>query len=210
MLKALKSYWAFTSGIYKVLMLLVVPVLMVLINLSLLHEDIGSGIEIFFVLFYIDTFFDYIFMGGFYSKNNSSFEFLQTSNRFAKFARDVVSVDAVRRVILYQIPYFTTLLWLIGKEGMMEWWKTMAYVPWFLALGAQLVTLVSRHYTTWNNAYGCSSIGFLIIGIIMIIVLFAEVSHWMFYVMLMIGVLIAGWGTSLYTEKKVKESYYDK
>ena len=210
MLKALKSYWAFTSGIYKVLMLLVVPVLMILINLSLLHEDIGSGIEMFFALFYIDTFLDFFFMGGFYSKNNSSFEFLQTSNRFAKFAREVVSVDAVRRVILYQIPYFTTLLWLIGNAEKLEWWKTMAYVPWFLTLGAQLVTLVSRHYTTWNIAYVCSSIGFLIIGIIMIIVLFAEVSHWMFYVMLMIGVLIAGWGTSLYTEKKVKESYYDK
>lgn len=210
MLKAMKSYWAFTGGIYKVLMLLVVPILLILINLSMLQADVGSGVEIFFVLFYVDTFLDYFFMGGFYSKNNSSFEFLQTSNRFSKFAREVVSVDVVRRVLLYQIPYFVTLFWVIGNTGELEWWKTMSYVPWFLTLGAQLVILISRHYTTWNHVYVCASIGFLIIGSIMIIALFAEISHWMFSVMLMIGVLIAGWGTCLYTDKKVKESYYDK
>lgn len=210
MLKALKSYWAFASGIYKVLVLLVVPVLMILINLSLLHEDVGSGIEVFFVLFYIDTYFDYFFMGGFYSKNNSSFEFLQTSNRFSKFAKEVVSVDVVRRVLWYQIPYYVTLIWVIGRTGELEAWKTMAYVPWLLTLGAQLTILVSRHYTTWNIAYVCSSIGFLIIGTVLIVTLFAKINPWVFSMVLIVGVVVAGFGTCLYTEKKVKESYYDK
>lgn len=210
MLKALKSYWAYTSGIYKVLMLFAVPILLVFINLVCLQENVGSGIEIFFGVFYLDTILDYFFMGGFYSKNNSSFEFLQSSNRFSQLAKEVVCVDAIRRVLLYQILYCTTLTWTIGKTGEMEWWKTMAYVPWLLTLGAQLVTLISRHYTTWNIIYVCSSIGFLLMGTILIIMLFAEINSWLVSVVLIVGVVIAGLGTCLYTEKKVKESYYDK
>ncbi|MBP3677711.1 MAG: hypothetical protein J6I97_05125 [Agathobacter sp.] len=210
MLKALKSYWAFTSGIYKVLMFLVLPILLVVINWSVLQADVGSGLEIFLVLFYIDTFLDFFFMGGFYCKKNGSFAFLQSSNRFSKFAREIVIVDVVRRVLLYQIPYIVTLIWTIRNTEQVEWWKTMAYLPWMLAWGAQLVTLVSRHYTTWNYVYLCGAVGFLIIGIAMAVTLFLEINNWVFSAVLIIGVLSAGWGTCLYTDKKVRESYYDK
>lgn len=214
MLKALKSYWAFTNDLYKLVMLVLTPILLVIINIYLYVNDVGSGLECFIILYAVDTLSDLFFMNGLYKKSNDSLEFLQSSSKFQKMMREIVIVDIVRRVLIYQIPYFVFLGCSIGNPEALEWCRAMAVLPWLEVLIAQLVTLVARHYVAWNQVYVCTAIGYILLMVMMIFSFFAEyiagdILEVGVNAVLMVLVLIASIGTVWYTDKKVRESYYD-
>lgn len=210
MLKAMKSYWAFTNGVYKLVMLVLVPILLVLVSLCLLEKDAGSGLERFFVLYAVDTISDFFFMGGFYKKSNSSLEFLQSSSKYPRVIKEVTMIDIVRRILVYQIPYVVTLLWSIGNPEAMEWCRTLAGLPWLEILIAQLVVLVARHYVMWNQVYLCTAVGFTILCVILLFtLLFDVIQPVITNVILIVFIIAVAIGMVWYTNKKVRESYYD-
>lgn len=210
MLRALRSYWAFTNGVYKFVMLILIPILLVLVNLWLLERDAGNGMEIFFVLYAVDTMSDFFFMGGFYRKSNSFLEFLQSSSRFPEVIRKITMIDIVRRILVYQIPYVVILFWSIGNLEAMEWCRTLACLPWVETLVAQLAVLAARHFMVWNYAYLCTAVGFVIITVLLLFILIlGAVQPVISNIIWMIIVIAAAIGTVWYTDKKVRESYYD-
>lgn len=214
MLKALKSYWAFTHDLYKLVMLVLTPILLVIINIYLYANDVGSGLECFLILYGVDTISDLFFMNGLYKKSNDSLEFLQSSSKFQEMMREIVIVDIVRRVLIYHIPYFVILGCSIGNPEAMEWCRIMAVLPWLEVLTAQVVILVARHYVAWNQVYACVAIGYIIMLVLMIFIMLVNgikgaISEVGMNAVLMVLVLIASIGTVWYTDKKVRESYYD-
>lgn len=195
-------------------MLMLTPIILVLVSVYLYVNDMGNGLEIFLALYAIDTVSDIYFMNGFYKKSNDSLEFLQSSPRFQKMIREITIVDIVRRIVVYQIPYFVILVCSIGNSEAMEWCKVMSALPWIEVLVAQLVVVVARHFVVWNHVYACTSIGAVIMMVIMIFNLLAvdmgsgtpEIGA---NVVLIVCVLLTSIGTVCYTDKKIRESYYD-
>lgn len=211
MLKAMKSYWAFTSDIYKLVMFVVVPILLIPVNLYLLEKDIGNGFEFFFVLYAVDTLSDFFFMGGFYKKSNSSLEFLQSSSRFVQMSREITIVDIVRRILFFQIPYVVILLWSIGNPEAMEWCRGCAFLPWLEILIAQWAVLVTRRYVEFNQATLCVSSGYFILVVCCIMgFIFCEIQPVITVIVLIVLILITSIINVWYTGKKVRESYYDE
>lgn len=211
MLKALRSYWAFANNVYKLVMLGLIPILLVGINIYVYQNDIGSGLECFIALYAVDTFSDIFFMGGFYNKHNGAMEFMQSSPRFRRTIREVAIVDALRRVVLYQIPYVTLWLCSRGDAEAMEWLLVVSALPWIEVFAAQLTILVARHFLLWNHAYACTAIGYLLMIFLMLpaVVLAAESLVAEVYIVFVVLALLTITGTIWYTDKKMKESYYD-
>lgn len=211
MIRALKSYWAFTNGLYKLVMLVLLPIVLIVVNMYLAVQGDGDIVISLVVLYYIDTLSDNFFMGGFYSKNNDALEFLQSSTKFPRFAKEITIVDMVRRVLIYQIPFVIEMMYAIGNTEELEWSALNAFWPWLFVLTAQLVVVVSRHYVMWNQVYVCAIIGY---SVMMLVFLFIaspyRVAPVITNLVLVVLVLIAGIITVRYTDKKVRESYYDK
>lgn len=212
MIKALKSYWAFTNDWYKLVMLVIVPILLIVLNCLFFHIwDAGDFLLVsLFVLYFIDAILDSFFMGGFYRKNNGALEFLQTSPRFAAFMKEIVLVDIVRRVLLYQIPFVTTLVCAMGDEYRLEWCSRHSFLPLFETLIAMLAIFVSRHFLTLSQAYATVMIGYMIILFCLLFLIMAcAVNPWLVNGILVVCILLAGIATVWYTDKKVRASYYD-
>lgn len=210
MLKALKSYWAFTNGAYKLMMLVVVPVILVAGYMLSIDEYAGNSLVLLIVLFFVDTASDFFFMNGFYRKGNNSLEFLQSSSRFPKLMKEVSGVDIVRRVLVYQIPFVLELIYASGSDERLQWCRFNAFWPWLAILMAQLVVFVARHFLVWHQVYLCTVIGYVVfmIGFLMISIL-GDGTPVITNAFLMTIIIILGGITIGYTEKKAKESYYD-
>lgn len=215
MLKVIKSYWAFTNNLYKWVMLVVVPVLLVALNSVLFNVWVAGESGDFllvslFVLFFIDAVSDVFFMGGFYRKNNGALEFLQSAPRFEGFMRDVVMVDMVRRILTYQLPFVTSLICALENEGRLEWCSRHSFLPLLETFIAMLVVLVARHFAIINQVYICAMIGYTVIlfSLLFLIMACAE-APFVVNGILVMCILLAGVGTVWYTCKKVRESYYD-
>lgn len=210
MLKALRNYWAFTNETYKWIMLVALPIMMVIANLWLIQKDFYSGLECLMVLYIIDTIADHLFMGGVYKKGNSALGFLQSSPRFAEVFRDITIVDIVRRVLTYQIPYVVTSIYLAGNQQTVLWCDMLAFSRWMVIFVAQVVILIARHEEEINMAAGWTFVGtilllFMSIGCI-IFDTFAPVAT----DIVLVGVVVLMAVISVrYTDKKVRESYYD-
>ena len=214
MLRALKSYWAFANSLYKLVVLVLIPVVFVVINIYVYQDDVGSGIESFLALYAVDTLSDIFFMRGFYRKGNDALKFMQGSPRFRKTMGEIVIIDTIRRIVLYQIPYITLLCCARESIEDMAWLKEMAVMPWVLILSAQCSVLVARHFVVWNHVYACTALGYMImVTILLFVISIVEIPNeafmkgvWILFIAL---TLIIASGTVWYTDKRMKESYYD-
>lgn len=214
--KALKNYWAFTNPVYRLVIWVLVPGIFLLVNSVVCTLEIVEEVDIVclgsLVLFYIfEAVADYWFMGGFYAKNNSSLEFMQSSHRFFGFMQSVAVVDAIRRVLWY-IGVSTLVLWIGLENGYsMDVYRMFGYVPLLEALLAQTAILIGRHFVVWNHAYLCVLIGFFLI----LLSMHSMSLVYLYHPILVNGILavlfvLIGIVTVWYTGKKVRESYYDE
>lgn len=213
MLKALKSYWAFTNHKYKIVMLVLVPILLVVINVNVYRYEIGIGFAGFIILYWIDMISDDHFMGGFYKKGNKNLGFMQSAPGFRKMIRKVATVDAIRRVLLYQIPYITLLWCSMGNAEAMEFCRLISFTPLLEALIAQMTVLIKREYTTAEEGNLSVSGGYIcFLVIVFLIEWIGDMAGGNFIpvnVVLIVLILVAIIGTGWYTDKKMGESYYD-
>lgn len=211
MLKALKSYMAFTNHRYKLIMLVIMPILLVWINVNIHRYEINIGFASLLLLCLIDKMSEDYFMGGFCEKGNSAVKLMQSSPSFRKIMQDVAVVDAIRRVIFYQIPYVTVLCCSMGDIEAMEYCHDISFVPWVQALIGQIVVLISREYEV-------GGIGFVngecicVLIVVSLIAWIGDIAGGNFVpvtVVLMVLILITIVGTAWHTDKKMEESYYD-
>lgn len=101
MKRKIKSYFAFTSLPYRILVLLPIPVLILLICLGLPFQS-GSGnfyyrILIFGYLTVYEIATDYWMLAGCLSDGGSSLKYFRTSHAGTEVVRNVTLVDLLRR-----------------------------------------------------------------------------------------------------------------
>lgn len=213
MLKALKSYWAFTNHKYKLIMLVLLPLLLVVISINVYQLEVELGFASFIILYWIDVISDDHFMGGFYQKGNKDLGFMQSAPRFRKMMREVAVVDAIRRVVLYQIPYITLLWCSMGNAEAMDACRLISFIPWLEALIAQITVLLKREHVTGEQSslsVGGGYVCFMVI--VFLIEWIGDMAGGNFIpvnVVLMVLILVEIIGTGWYTDKKMGESYYD-
>ena len=223
MLKALKSYWAFTRTGYRVVMFVLIPIVVLATTLGLMaiypELIVIALIMSFVVLWTVEPMSDHWFMGGFYGKNKGALEFLQSSNRFSKFAQDVVLIDIIRRTVTYMMTYFAicSIGYVAGVEKEMEvnLYVVCSFLPFLSMFISQIEVLIGRHFDMWNQQYLVVMVGFIIQGITLsaLIKLFLTTGIeivWMILAVLFVLFVAASIGTVVYTNKKVRDSYYDK
>lgn len=209
MLRALKSYWAFTNGIYKQVMLGLVPLVLIVGHIMINKDDIGGSLFFLFALFVIDTESDFFFMNGVYHKELGFPNFVQTSSKYMRFIRAVTVVDIVRRLLVYQIPFVMEFIYAIGDEERMQWCHLNAFWPWLAAFVAQCVVFVARHLLEWIKVHLAMTIGFVVMMILFVVVRELFAGNVMLNGFFLIVFLMISMVTVWYTEKKGKERYYD-
>lgn len=214
MKRALKSYWAFTGKGYRIVVLFLFPLLAVLVPvitgiiepMLLLIALIG-----YYIIFMIaEPLSDFWFLGGFYSKNKGAMEFMQSSNRFASVIKDVVVVDLLRRVLqnvfIYLLMVCIGVMTKIEQEG----YLLFAFFSIFEILLGEVVTFIGRHFDMWNYYYVVVILGFLVASFFMAYAIInLQELLWLVCLVFLLLALILGVIIVSYTNKKVRDSYYD-
>ena len=162
MLKALKSYWAFTNGIYKLVMLGVVPLVMIVGPILLNRDSVGGSLFFLSILFVVDTESDFFFMNGAYCKEQEFSNYIQSSSKYIQFIKEVAGMDILRRVLMYQMPFIMELIFSLGDEGRMQWCKLNSFWPWLEIFMAQCIVFVTRHFIVWYRVYRAMVIGWAV------------------------------------------------
>lgn len=223
MLKAWKSYLAFTKTGYKAIVFLMIPLLTFVISFVFAEIDaemfVLALMIVFVILWIAEPMMDHWFMGSLYGKYNGSLEFLQSSNRFSEFIKDIVVVDVFRRMFTYFGVYGIACLIGYckgaGDEAAVNPYMALLFLPFLSVLVSQIEVFIGRHFDMLNYRYVVVMIGFVLEGIALTNLIKLFRYHGMTYAavlniglfVLFVGVSI---GTVVYTKKKVRESYYDK
>ena len=216
MKKTVKSYWAFSNTIYRLIMLFLIPAVYLLVSIcwpsaSETGETDMVWTMMILALYFLDAQGDYWFMGGFYAKHNGALEFMQTSNQFQSFMSRVVGMDILRRTVYYfGLPLIGACIG-ISKGYDKEWYQLLSYLPVLEFFLAQLAVVIGRHFVMWNQAYVGVMLGFLIITITIPFSILVSVKNaFAINAILFVFVIAMAVFTMWYTEKKVRESYYDR
>lgn len=214
MKRALKSYWAFTSKIYRLVSFILFPLLAVVAVVIAGQIDIGFmpvmmiGYYAFFMV--LEPLSDYWFLGGIYSKNKAAWGFMQGSNHFADMMKDVVIVDMIRRVLvnvfLFLLMVCVGIIAKIEPEG----YELFVFFPLLEIFFGEVVVLIGRHFEIWNHHYAVVILGYLLIvfSIVNSMIFGVKIMGAVCMVLAILGIVMAG-VTVVYTKKKVRDSYYD-
>lgn len=214
MKRALKSYWAFTGKGYRIVVLFLFPLLAVLVPvITGIIEPMLLVIALigYYIIFMIaEPLSDFWFLGGFYSKNKGAMEFMQSSNRFASVIKDVVVVDLLRRVLqnvfIYLLMVCIGVMTKIEQEG----YLLFAFFSIFEILLGEVVTFIGRHFDMWNYYYVVVILGFLVASFFMAYAIInLQELLWLVCLVFLLLALILGVIIVSYTNKKVRDSYYD-
>lgn len=213
MLKALKSYWAFTNYRYKLTILVFIPILFAVVNINMYRYEIGSGFEDFLILYWLDRTLHDRFMNGCCQKGNRSLGFMQSSPKFKRTMREVAVVDAVIRVMFYHIPYISLLICAKDDVEVLDFCSQIAYVPWVQALIAQIFILIGHEYMAEEekslNRFGGYICMMIIVPLIGWIGSQAGGNYKPVIAVLIVLMLITIIGTAWHSDKMMEESYYD-
>ena len=214
MIRAIKSYWAFTKRIYRLVVLILFPLLAVgcTVVAGVIDKKLmGLAIVGYYVFFMIaEPLSDFWFLGGFYSKNKGALEFMQSSSCFQSVIRDVVVVDLVRRVALNGVIFLVMICIGVVTEVNPEGYVLFAFFPLLEILLGEVVVLIGRHFDFWNHYYVVVLIGFMIAALFMA----KSIISWLNYLEIICAVIallavVTAVITIHYTNKKVRDSYYD-
>lgn len=210
MIRALKSYWAYASTWYKLVMLVGVPIVWVVGYVLTIDEYGGDGLTLLYVLMVVEATSDFFFMNGAYSKGGALSNFMQSSSKFPNLMKEVSAVDIVRRVLVLQIPLLMEVIYAMGNEDDMQWCKVMAFWTWMVIPTAQIAVFVARHFIEFAKTYFCVTMGFIILLILSVVIgLVFEEREIVVIPFFMVAFLIMSIVTVWYTGKKAKECYYD-
>jgi hypothetical protein len=209
MLRAIKSYLAFANSWYKLVMLVLVPILLVVVNVFVFPNKTEISITSIFYLYIFDVIFEEFFLRGFYRKHNPILFFMQASPRFCDVINEIVIIDFARRVVVYQMPVFVVLWRSIGDEAAMEWCRTVSFMSWIGVLLAQAFVFLMRHSELGGGIFASLFWGSISFTVIRYVIEENDgVAMGAIYILVML-VLMIGIGTVWYTDKKMKENYYD-
>ena len=209
MLRAVKSYLAFANSRYKLCVLVILPVLLVVVNVNVLPNEARIGMDSLRWAFMFDVVSEIFFMRGLYSKNNSALGFMQCSSKFCETINKIVIIDFVRRAIVCQIPVLMVLWRSIGDEAAMECCRALSFMSWMVVLVTQIAVWVVRHSASGRGMLGSCILGGIVLLIIQSVVeMSGGVAAGVVFIpiVLVFAVVVV---TVWYTDKKMKESYYD-
>ena len=213
----MKNYWVFTNWVYRLVVLLVIPLAIIGANICGYFSNEKFILAIALVMYFmflpvVDVMSDCWFLPGFYAKGNGSMEFLQSTTKFKSMIRDVVIVDILRRVAVYMGLFGVMYFVFVSKDVPVYnivW--NFGYMPVLEVFLSQTAVFVSRFFRGVNQVYACAMLtvaanAFFMTGTAhlanpikqMIIIALAVMA----VVMMIVTV-----GVSL---KKVRESFYDK
>lgn len=215
MKRALKGYFAFTNKTYRLVTLILLPLLAVVLTVVVgaINIEVSPIVMVgyYAIFMVVEPMTDYWFMGGFYGKNKGALEFMQSSNRFSAVIKDVVVVDMVRRLLvnafLFLLMVVAGVIAGIKSRGFVFY----AFLPILEILFAEIVVLIGRHFDLWNHYYVVIVLGYMVSIFIMFqtVVTFETYMGVICVVMAVLALMMAAI-TVAYTNKKVRDSYYDK
>lgn len=213
----IKNYWVFTGKIYKVVLWLVLPVVAIATILWGYFSENEMVVVIPTVLCFIlypivDILSDFWLLPGFYAKGNNSLEFLQSTTKFQKMMRDVQIIDILRRVIFNLGTYALLYVLLSNKDVQSQAFiQIYFYEPVLNILVTQTAVFIARFFPSLQQVFGCSMFGTVPNAIYVTVVkpLPLETEQLFVTAFAVLAVVMIG-VTIWFTQKKVRDSYYDK
>ena len=212
MMKKIKSYLVFTSGLYRVLLFLLVPVAITILQILLHFEDYFLMTYLIAILYSLaEVFLDYWAFGGIAVKGGTQLEYLKSSKRGVGVVGTALSVNMVRQFLTTVLLFVISGVVLFCQGGMIELGakQIMTYIDVFLLTYFMIVTelTIVRHLDNMMMNLSIGSLAYFPMTGLMILI--AWKSNVMLPVMLILSVASSILGVKLIL-KRVRESYYDK
>ncbi len=211
MIRAIKEFGAYTKIFYKLLTCVVSPALYLLMYgvyfKGLIPLNVAALAGVMWAT-NVEIMSDSSLLGGFYKKNNSSLEFLQSSNYFKGLLRNIVLVDMGRKFLEYVV--LCGVLGIVLGAKWQEIWHALI-TSMFTVLLIYIACLIQRHFTNWYNTY-CVAVGATVVGTFTIAG--CSFGNWTAYApVATVGLAVLNMGviavTLVYSLQKVRDSYYD-
>lgn len=213
----IKNYWVFTGKGYKFLMWLVLPVVAIGSILWGYLSENGMVVVIPHILCFVlypivDVLSDFWLLPGFYAKGNNSLEFLQSTTKFQKMMRDVQIIDVLRRVIFYLGTYALLYVLLSKKDvSSQAFVQIYFYQPVLNVLVTQAAVFFARFFSSLQQVFGCSMFSTIPNAIYITVVKPLPQTVEQLIVIAFAGIAIAMIAVTIwFTQKKVRDSYYDR
>lgn len=215
MIRALRSYFVFTSWSYRVIILLIVPTIMLGIDFLLdkvLLEPGGLVQTIFMVMYGVllvlaETIGEYWFLAGINSKKRKCMEYLKTSNGFIGCMKSVLMVDTIRRILtIFLVFFFMGNFDIQTADGLTRWAEKSACMCVVMAI-AQTAVWVARHMIMINFVFLTGYLSGIVVLLLMLLTMqFPLVCGVVAVVYVVVFSIFSIW----YTLRKVKGGYYDR
>lgn len=230
MKRGIKSYLAFTSGAYRLILFVLVPIAVIGLNVALAvyvrqrilikavgPEDILEAMDIMmfvavFLMMFAEVMLDNMAFGGIAVKRSHSLDYMKASPKGRQLMRRALSTNMVRCLLESAIVIsLSRVAWSVVGEATRAWGlqdivQILALVAcqYFVTIA---VLLITRHYETWNVSLLVVYIGFL--------VLFALVFlSWMNSFVMMTVMAVLSLAVSVFSQwkimRRVEASFYDK
>ena len=191
MVRAWKSYLAFTSTGYRILGLIVFPVLLLALTVSMGMEAAGAAVACYEILA------DFWLFSGILKKDTGSMDYLKTSIYGTDIIKKGLAADCIRRFVDLGILSFAGYL----SSGRLN--NFTAGLTVYLVV--MVLLNVSRHLSGFMMHFSISSVGLLIYSILVKFVSGAAAAG----IVAVVDVL-ASIVTVWYAMYCVKGSYYEK
>ena len=212
MKKKITSYLVFTSGLYRLLLFVLVPIVITIAQILLHFDDYFLMTYLVAILFPgAEVFLDYWVFGGIAVKGGTHLEYLKSSKRGVEIMGNALRVNMARQFLATVLLFVISGVVLLCQGGMIELGarQIMTYIDILLLTYFMIVTEITivRHLDGVLIGLSVSCFAFLpMIGLLFLIA-------WQSYVMLPVMVILSAISSVLGVRlilKRVKESYYDK
>ena len=212
MRKKVKSYFIFTSRLYRWVLFAIVPALLVMVQI-VLHLDSLFLMTLINAIVYAcaEILLDYWVFGGIAVKGGTQLEYIKTSGRGVGVIGTALSVDMVRQFFMTIVLLVANIVILVCQGGTIECSPNQIAIVLVLPVMAYFITVteltIIRHLDSLQvNLLASYFVPFLFAGGIALAVLNAYV---VLAVLVVLSIVSSILGVKLIL-KRVKESYYDR
>ena len=219
-MRGIKCYLAYSPRLYKVLVLILLPVaVLALEGLNCFTDKIPLFLVLSVMVVFYECMADTWYLGGLHSKDYSGIQWIQSSQKGLAFSKKVVLFDCLRKYVYTAVFALADLLILYltsGKEAVVNFAVAVWYAYWMVTGVMHLSTIVSRFVCNITGsllmAYVATFVAAFAVALLIGLVVFSALSGPLWGILMVITPMVSVGLACLLVRigyKKMEGSYYD-
>lgn len=215
-MKGIKCYMAYTPTLFKLIVLVLLPVLVLGIEcLNVLTDKVALFALISSGVVFYECLADVWNMGGLHSKDYIGIRMVQSSKRGLEFSKKVVLYDCLRKYVymaVFAVANLLVLYFSIGREAVGAYAQTIWYVYWTSTATLMLFTLICRFICNITGIFVLTYMASIVASTLFALIVACNGHQTLWMVVMVVAPIVSivmGCLLVLVGCKKMEGSYYD-